>query len=130
MIRNYDTFPVSDQSVIVREFLEELSVNPLITEIELKFLTTYFRPRLGDNLFPDGYGPFLNLRNQRLALVNRFYYSRYSKSSGSTDSVFSSTKNFQHLKKLFASNNVLYGLVSTHFKYNLFFWIFITLQIF
>lgn len=111
--KNFSLSRVSEQRTMVEMLLVDLANNPLITEKELQFLTTYFRPRLGDNLNPSGYGPFENLRSPQFALVSFFYDRRYNPQLvGEVDSIFSSIDNFNYLKSKFDGDKVKYGLTS------------------
>lgn len=113
--RQFDSLPISRQAPEVLKLLNELALDPNISEIELKFLTTYFRPRLGDNASLGGFGPFQQLRHPSFALLHSFYSKRYSPEiAGVSDNVFSSQKNFQYLKDLFDSGNVSFGITSVN----------------
>lgn len=113
LVRDFDSRPVSAQKNVVEATLKEIARDERITDDELKFLTTYFRPRVGDNLFREGLGPFQFLRNPTFALLNHFYSRRYdTRQVGFVDSVFSSITHFKHLKSLFDSKQTFYAMTS------------------
>ncbi len=115
LTRKFDGLPISRQAPEVLKLLNDLAQDPNISEIELKFLATYFRPRLGDNISVGGFGPFQQLRHPTFALLHSFYGKRYSPEvAGSTDNIFSNQQNFQYLKNLFDSGNVSFGITSVN----------------
>ena len=103
---------INDQKKVAWELIQFLSRSEMIDELDLKFLTTYFRSRLGDNLNPrNGYGPFAKLSSPNSANFPCFLYQRYNPAvNGRTSSALSSQENFEFLKSLFLDKKISYAL--------------------
>lgn len=102
------------QQTTVTSFLLELASNQNISDTELKFITTFLRPRLGDNLHSKtGYGPFPELKSPNEANLTYYFERRYSpKVVGSTATAFSSVQNFQRIKEFFAGGKVGFAVAN------------------
>lgn len=107
--------PTADKKILMDKLLVELANDLTITDLELKFITTYLMAKVGETSSPYNFGPFQNLRNSVFADFNLFYETRYNpKRIGPQNSVFSSEKNFAYLKNLFLQNRVSYGLTAVN----------------
>jgi len=113
LARQFSSFPAARVSADVTKHLKNLAEDPSVSELELKFLSTYFMPRLGRNISLNGFGPFPLLRHPSFAMLYSFYQKRYDPSLvGNVESVFSSLENFNYLKNLFDSGHVSFGITS------------------
>lgn len=109
--KEFTLAPLKDQFERVRVLLNDLCLDTRINELELKFLTTYFRPRLNDNLNKLCYGPFSDLSSPNIANISYYYDERYNpKKTGTTQNVFSAAENFNKLKQMFLDGNVYYAV--------------------
>lgn len=98
---------------IIQILLLELAKDSRISELELKFLTTYFRPLFAENIHPFGWGPFEKLRHPQFANLTSFYNRRYNPSiAGQQDSVFSTQEGYSKIRRMYRSGQVKYGLAS------------------
>lgn len=113
LAKNFDVKTFKEQSPTVHRLLIVLANNPAISDSELKFLTAYYRPRLGYANMPGMYGPFNQLRSYSFAFLHSFYQKRYDpKLVGNQVSVFSTQNNFNYLKNLFDSQQVFFAMAS------------------
>jgi hypothetical protein len=113
IVQDFDSRPAHQQRDYILEHLDSLVEDFQISDQELKFLTTYYAPRLGVPTAPRSFGPFQGIRGSSMAMLNSFFAARYaSGSNGKVDSVFSSQENFNYLKNLFDQGRVQYGLTA------------------
>ncbi len=112
MAKRFTLSKLSDQKIKVIELLNELAENSELTDSELKFLTTFFRPRLGDNLNPqNGFGPFYDLKSPNTANLTYYLEQRYSPDFiGDAQSALSSNRNFEYLQSMFSTGPIKYAL--------------------
>lgn len=98
---------------IIEILLMDLAKDSRISELELKFLTTYFRPMYAENIHPLGWGPFEKLRHPQFANLISFYSKRYNPVVvGEQDSIFSTQENYSKIKRMYTSKQVKYALTS------------------
>lgn len=97
----------------VEKLLNELAKDSRVSELELKFLTTFFRARFSVDPFQGKYGPFEDLKDPLMGQVFYFFNKRYHpKLNGNNDSVLSDKNHFDYIREQFAMNKVQYALTS------------------
>ncbi len=97
----------------IEKLLFELANNSRVNELELKFLTTFFRARFSENQLNDQYGPFKDLKDPLIGQVFYFFNKRYHPQFNSgVDSVLSDRTQYQYLREHFAAHKVQYALTS------------------
>ena len=110
--KHFTLSKINDQKDDVMQLLKDLATDLRIDEIQMKCLTTYFRPRLGENLnATTGYGPLPILKSPNIANFTYYFEQRYNPIYlNNAKTVFSTQANFEFVKSIFMNKRVFYSV--------------------